>query len=101
MMNSLPNIDITEFANQYSIPLKRGLRVHALFFVTFLCQVINTALRHGNKAGYWAYMLTLEGPIMLSNVLFMYSCQQLFAQWKYPQLNVASEYSSVLWSYGR
>ena len=89
-------IDINDIANKFSIPLMRGIRLHGLFLITFLCQVINTALRHGGTPGYWAYMLTLEGPVMLFNLLVIYKCQQLYAQWKqYP------ENTAILWSYGR
>lgn len=96
LRQSIVTMDSNDIAGKYSLPLFPGVRVHALFGVTFLVQVINTGLRHGGLGAYWAYMLILEGPVMLSNLMFIYKCQQLWAKWnQYP------EGTAVLWSYGR
>jgi hypothetical protein len=89
-------MDILDIADRYSVTLTRGIRVHALFGITFLVQMLNTALRHGHQAGYWAYIVLLEGPAMLLNLVFIYKCQQWWAKRKQ-----IPHPGSILWSFGR
>ena len=97
----------TAMITPLSFPLMRGIRVHALFFATLFFQIINTALRHSHQgAGYWVYILLLEGPVMLFNLVFIYKCQQwLWERWQQQHSSSSDSDSTtigaVLWSYGR
>jgi hypothetical protein len=96
---------IPEIADAYSFPLSISTttryHLHAFFIATFLVHIVNAAIQHKSKKGYWAFILILEGPVMLANVF----CASYFQQWwaRKKEFAVDDETSSkiFLWSYGR
>jgi lipopolysaccharide export LptBFGC system permease protein LptF len=93
---------IPEISEAYSFPLSTSsmrYHLHAFFLLTFVVQIVNTLMQHSDQSGYWAYILILEGPVMLFNLLAASCFQQWWARKK--EFAVDETTNIVLWSYGR